>query len=770
MKSVFFALCVASVFSTVNALEIESGESRPEKHAAVELEKYIAMLSEKEPDLSFRIGVKYLKEFPEDAKALGAWDGYAVRRKGNVIYIISPMPRGCLYGVYDFLERNSDIIWARPDEECGTICSRTKEFSVREADFREKPVFQMRGWWFCGPARHEASERWHSRVKCNFGCAKQTRPEVLDRACELGYYIGGASGHNLPEYISDSEFEVHPEYFAELAGVRRRDKGNTQFCYSNMSGAEHVGRVAVEKIGKQKAAFHRQCGALFDHWALKQADNMRLCECSGCGADIKLPGGDVSRMEDENFRSNQMFIYLNRAMDVIGKTYPDMRVDTFAYQFTAPPPDVKVHENLNVAFCPFIKNDRVSVLDPINERWKIRAQKWSKATKNIMWREYWGCASGFPRQHSIVAEKDLRWISSELGFTRVYSETVPDADCRKKSKAAPKKKTKGGRAKSGVDYRPRWDASAMEHWVLSRQMWNPNVSVDAYRDYYITRTYRSAAEPMRKFYEILRKNWFSDTKMTNYTDDMYGNAARYIVGMGDGDRLLALLDKAIHLAKEDVPALRKLLERQKAHFSNLIVNSPTPKDPVSVPLVKTRDWSKAQLIGDFFKVRKSHMELEVPAQVKTRVLMMHDQKAMHIKFICEGQNPGMLESSKQKGESFPGGDHVEVAVLLDGGARLYHCGVNFRGERADMLNGKSVFNADWTSKVSLTKTGYEVEISINLESLRIELTRFNRFGMCFARLASTVGNIKNKNFSSWYGTRPQSGSFFGDVIFEMETR
>ena len=85
MKSVFFALCVASVFSTVNALEIESGESRPEKHAAVELEKYIAMLSEKEPYLSFRIGVKYLKEFPEDAKALGAWDGYAVRRKGNVI-------------------------------------------------------------------------------------------------------------------------------------------------------------------------------------------------------------------------------------------------------------------------------------------------------------------------------------------------------------------------------------------------------------------------------------------------------------------------------------------------------------------------------------------------------------------------------------------------------------------------------------------------------------------------------------------------------------
>ena len=94
---------------------------------------------------------------------------------------------------------------------------------------------------------------------------------------------------------------------------------------------------------------------------------------------------------------------------------------------------------------------------------------WSKATKNVMWREYWGCASGYPRQNSLVAAEDLKWINSKLSFTRVYSETIPDLDNR-------------GAKQKGSDYRGRWDASAMEHWVISRLMWNPYVPVEKYRD------------------------------------------------------------------------------------------------------------------------------------------------------------------------------------------------------------------------------------------------------------------------------------------------
>lgn len=755
MNAMLFAISAALA---AHGLEIESGESAPEKRAAAELKTYVSLLAEEEPDARFRIGVKFLEEFPEDKTFLGDWDGYAVRRKDDCIYIVSPQPRGCLFGVYDFLERNSDIIWARPDEECGTIYSRTKTFKVREADFVEKPVFRLRGWWFCGPSRHEASEYWHSRVRCNFGCADQKKPDVLRRAVECGFAIGGAAGHNMPQFMPEGTFGTHPEYFAEIGGVRRRDRGNTQLCYSNLDGAAVVGSNAVEKIAARLAEMKSAHGIAFDHWAVKQADNMRLCECAACQADIPLGDGRVSRMGDVNFRSNQFFRYLNKVGEIVAKAYPDMRIDTFAYQFSAPPPDVKVGEMYNVAFCPFIKNDRFSVTNTVNAKWAERAEKWSKATRNIMWREYWGCASGYPRQHSFVAAEDLKWINSALGFTRVYSETVPDADSRRASG-------------KGHDYRLRWDASAMEHWVLSRLMWDPYVPVEEYRGEYIRRTYRKAAAPMREFYALLAKTWFSDSRPTNYTDDPVGNASRYIVGAGIDKRVLELLDEAVRLAADDVPAVGKLLARQREHFSSLIKNSSEPPEPLTVPLVKDGDWSKAAVIDGFLQVGKSAMRRKKAAKRRTKVLVCHDMKNLKVKFICYDPDPARLESaaaSESGREKFPGGDHVEMSIATKKGRQGWQFGIDCRGMRADLKNGEIEANAKWTAETNVIKKGYEVEIAIDFESIGAEITQENRFGVCFARLSTPRTLDERREFTSWKGDHPQSVSQLGSVFICME--
>ena len=752
------AAMVAFAALSASALQVESGDSAPEKYAAKELKTYVSLLAETEPDAKFRIGVRYLDEFPADRDFLGGWDGYAVRRKDGFVYIVSPQPRGCLYGVYDFLERNSDIIWARPDEECGAIYTRTRTFDVREADFVEKPTFQMRGWWFCGPQRHAASEYWHARVRCNFGCCNQKYPDVVRRAIECGFMIGGAAGHNLPQFIPDEMYETHPEYFAEISGARRRDKGNTQFCFSNMDGARVVGETAVKAIAAKLADTRAKYGVDFDHWALKQADNQRLCECAACQADIPLGGGRVSKKGDGNFRSNQMFRYLNKSVEIIEKAYPDMRVDTFAYQFSAPPPDVKVHEKFNVAFCPFIKNDRFAVTNEINVKWAERAEKWSKATRNVMWREYWGCASGYPRQNSFVAAEDLKWINSKLGFTRVYSETIPDLDNR-------------GAKKKGADYRLRWDASAMEHWVISRLMWNPYVPVEKYREEYITRTYRRAAAPMRELYALLAKTWFSDDVPSNYCDDAYGSAARYIVGAGIDKRLLALLDEAERLAAGDVPAVGRLIARQKAYFADLIGNAGSPEEATVVPLVTDGDWSKATVIDGFAKVGRGRKAALVPADNKTKVLICHDMKNLKVKFVCDGEDPANLESRDPKNvthESFPGGDHVEFGITTSKGRYHHHFGIDCRNGRADIRNGDTSYDAKWESKATITQTGYEIELSIDFESIGAEITKENRFGACFARMATKRGTGRAKEFSAWKGVHPQSAMAFGPIFVSMD--
>lgn len=750
-------LAMAVAAMTASAMEIECGKESPEAYAAKELKKFVSLLAEEEPEAKFRIGTKWLDEFPDDRKTLNGWDGYAVRRKDGWIYIVSPQPRGCLYGVYDFLERNSDIIWARPDEECGTIYTRTKAFVIKAADFVERPKFQMRGWWFCGPQRHAASEYWHARVRCNFGCCNQKYQDVLKRAVELGSFVGGAAGHNLPQFIPDFEYEKHPEYFALVSGTRRRDKEKTQFCFSNMEGAETVGAVAARKIA-EKLADYRAKGTTFDHWALKQADNQRMCECEKCAADIVLPDGRVVRKGDENFLSTRTFIYLNRAMEIIEREHPEMRVDTFAYQFTAPAPAVTVHPKFNVAFCPFIKNDRFPVCSDVNAIWRRRSEAWAKATTNIMWREYWGCASGYPRQHSLVAAKDLKWINGSLGFTRVYSETVPDLDNR-------------GKKGKGVDFRTRWDASAMEHWVLSRLMWNPDVPVEKYREEYVMRTYRKAASPMREFYALLAKTWFSDGAMSNYCDDPHGNAARYIVRPGIDKKLLALLDEAERLVADDMPTVRKLLARQKAHFKDLIENCGTLEEPTVVAKVTDGDWSKAAVFDGFSKVSRSKKAALVPTRRHTKVLLMHDGKNLLVKFICDDPDPSKLEGKApdpSEKEGFPGGDHVEFAITTEKGLHAYQFGLGCKGRRGDLRDGSGAWNASWKTDVKVTATGYEATLVIDFESLKIELTKGNRFGVAFARMATPRNGEKKRDFSSWKGVHPQASSAFAEVFLNQE--
>jgi len=756
MKMVFFALSAAVAFAA-HGLEVECGESAPEKRAAEELKSYIALLAEEKPDARFRIGVKFLDEFPDDKALLGGWDGYAVRRRNGCIYIVSPQPRGCLFGVYDFLERNSDIIWARPDEECGTIYSRTKTFDIREADFVEKPKFQLRGWGFTGPHRHAASEYWHARVRCNNGCARQTFPDVLARAVECGFLITGSGGHNMPMFMPKDVFDSHPEYFAEINGERRCDRERTQLCFSNMDGAALVGSNAVKKIAERMAEMKAAHGIAFDVWAICQADNMRLCECAACQADIPLGDGRVSRKGDVNFRSNQIFRYLNRAEEIIARTYPEMRINTFAYQFSAPSPDVTVNEMYNVSFCPFIKNDRFPVTNEVNAKWKERAEKWSKVTKNVKWREYWGCATAYPRQNSFVAAEDLKWINSALGFTRVISEVVPDAASSK---------TNG----KGRDYRTRWDASAMELWVISRLMWNPYVPVEKYREEYIRRAYRKAAAPMREFYALIAKTWFSDDRPTNYTDDPVGNTSRYIVGAGIDKRVLELLDEAVRLAEGDVPAVGKLLERQREHFRGLIKSCSEAPEPLSVPLVKDGDWSKAATIDGFLKIGKSEMRRKSAATRRTKVLVCHDMKNLKVKFLCFDRDPAQLkvwEPDPSGREKFPGGDHVEFTIVTGKGRHTWQFGVNCGGGKADIGDGDMGANAKWTSDTKITKKGYEVELSIDFESIGAEITQESRFPICFARMAPSRA-VEKRDFSSWKGDHPQSTSPKGSIFINME--
>nr|MCR5382699.1 hypothetical protein [Lentisphaeria bacterium] len=86
------------------------------------------------------------QRYAKDFLTLDKTDGYAVRRDGNNLYLYGAMSKGVLNGVYRLLQRNTDIIWVRPDTEIGTIFTVTPTLSLKENDYMDVPLMLLRGW------------------------------------------------------------------------------------------------------------------------------------------------------------------------------------------------------------------------------------------------------------------------------------------------------------------------------------------------------------------------------------------------------------------------------------------------------------------------------------------------------------------------------------------------------------------------------------------------------------------------------------------------
>ena len=745
-KAIVLAIAVA-----LGATARTEEPSSVERYAESELRHWIGKLAEKGPDVEIRLGTRYLDLFPEDRDFLAGSDGFAVRKKDGAVYIVAPRSRGVLYGVYAFLERNSDIIWSRPRADCGTVYSRKPTFKVVDADFREKPSFRVRGWYLCGDYHsHPDTEYWNARMRCNYPCADQWCDGVLDRAAQCGFLVAGGFGHNLASIAGRKAFEEHPDWFGEYDGKRQPPSERNQFCYSSFEGAHGIGRLAAAAISRTKHPFK--------WYYLMQEDNDNLCTCAKCKAPLTLPDGRVRTAEDPGFKSDRFRVWFNEMMKEVRAVHPNLPIMTYAYAWTAEPSNVTIDPNVCIVYCPFIKNDRLCVTNVFNRGWDERARAWSKASKNVIWREYWGDAADFPRQHSLVAAQDLRHINEHYGIDMVFSETTPDGKPRER------------------DSTSRWDASAMEFWVLSRLMWNPYADVNRLRDEYVERTYRSAAAPMKKYYAAIAKSWFSDARATNFMDKRASNAGRYIVQSGLAEPLKALLREAKALAADDVPQTKMLIDRQIAYFDWLVETAVKPSDPVVVPRVAKMNWgdlSKAVRISGFDRVLPCvKPSAHVPSKLPTTIQLLHDGANLYVRFCCADPNKHLISAPPKRTdgkEVFPTGDHIEMCFCPNDRDKL-HLGVDVNGNRADGVNGDYARTVEWTSVVRPQPGGYLVDITLPLRPLGVELSQGARFPVTFCRGTTEASACLRSDgaelFSSWLGTFPNAPE--GEILLSLE--
>lgn len=139
--------------------------------------------------------------------------------------------------------------------------------------------------------------------------------------------------HSFEPHILDSEewFDKHPEYFSMVDGKRLKER--TQLCLTNPD----VLRITIDKV---KEALRENPNKKII--SVSQNDWYNNCTCPDCK---KID-------EEEESSAGSLINFVNQVAEAIEPEFPDVIVDTLAYQYSRPAPkNIRPRHNVCVRLC-----------------------------------------------------------------------------------------------------------------------------------------------------------------------------------------------------------------------------------------------------------------------------------------------------------------------------------------------------------------------------------------------------------------------------------
>ena len=543
--------------------------------------------------------------FPDDVSRLQGNDGYAVHTVEGDVYLFASVPKGVLNGVHKLLFKNTDLIWARPNPDFGTIYSRDPNLSFAKTDGVDVPVYVLRGW----QTRGEASELWQVRNGTNWTAKMTGNPNYLKHGIVMEF--GG--GHNLTGlYIAEKKyFDAHPDFFPMKDGERVRPSSRryrTQLCFTNPAMTEAFIHELDQRIRDNPQ---------FTTYRVMIEDTWEQCECPECTKAIRTPDGTTlaySKDRGSPFRSTQFFIWLNHLAEHMLQHHPGKRILTFGYFFTATPPKVGIAPNISISFCPITKNSKERLTGPSNTVWHTRFLDWMKITNQLTWREYFGLVGPFPRPTDVIALSDLALVNTH-GINRTYSELYGDTPGRR------------------MDGTKAWDLNAMYSWVMTQGLWDPRQDVHTLRAEFLGRVYGAGADDVREFYRLIEEAWFKTPGTSRWNDRASANWMNCVVKKQLQAPCRAALEHAAAKVahpngRKMLAALRKTFEEQIAPFETMAMRGSalrTATTPEFEPEFGTGDWAQAEPLSQFYNRLGTG-----PYDEKTVVRILYDDDALYL--------------------------------------------------------------------------------------------------------------------------------------------
>ncbi|MDR1093810.1 MAG: DUF4838 domain-containing protein [Clostridiales bacterium] len=314
--------------------------------------------------------------------ALGT-DGVLIHSGPDGLYLVGQNGRGCVYAVYEFLERF--LGWR--------FLTETDETRVGEGDislsgvfYAFTPPFDYRWPLFYGAYEPEFMLKQRSNVVW-----EGKLPDELGGSL---VYAGGHCAHTYEKLLPpETYFAAHPEYFMlDADGARKKD----QPCLTNPD----VFEIMLAGVRRWIA---ETPGARFVNVSPNDNNSRCLCpECSRLNERHKSPGATAYR-------------FANRVAAAIKEESPHILVEVMPYLYTeTPPEDMPFEDNLSVrsttmGFCrEHVANDESCYF---NARQRAYFSKFARLTKNLYMWDYMLNSHDFlsPLPHLKLLWQNMRW-------------------------------------------------------------------------------------------------------------------------------------------------------------------------------------------------------------------------------------------------------------------------------------------------------------------------------------------------------------------------
>ncbi|MFT7036422.1 MAG: hypothetical protein ACJA2S_004951 [Cyclobacteriaceae bacterium] len=253
-------------------------------------------------------------------------------------------------------------------------------------------------------------------------------------------YVPSARVHTFHHFMPKEQYyDEHPEYYA-LRGDRRVP---TQLCLTN----KEVLKIVTDTVRTILSA-NPDSKVI----SVSQDDNQQYCQCSSCEAIHA----------HEEAPSGSMIGFVNE----IAKAFPDVTISTLAYQYTRKAPKyLKPEKNVLITLCS-IECDRSASIGEKCTEFAADLKAWGKITENVrIWdytTQFTNFLSPFPNIHTLqpniqlFRDNNAKWVFEQ--HSNQPSELFE-----------------------------------LRSYLMSKLLWNPDVSVDAVMTDFIDGYYQEAA-------------------------------------------------------------------------------------------------------------------------------------------------------------------------------------------------------------------------------------------------------------------------------------